>query len=142
MQNTLTNFNTNQFIPYTVGFDSLFEKLFDLDTSSNGFPPYNIMKTNKNNYIIEMALAGYSQKDIQIETYDGELVIKSIKKDKDTSAKVEIVHKGISQRNFIKKFTLSDEVLVKDAEMQNGMLYINLERVLPEHKKTKLIKIN
>ncbi len=141
MQNTLTNFNTDQFAPFTVGFDSLFNKLFDLDTNSNGFPPYNIIKTNEYNYIIEMALAGFSKKDIKVETVDGELTVKSTKTDNNTNNKTETVHKGISYRNFIRKFTLSDDIFVKSADMENGMLLIKLERMLPEHKKPKLIPI-
>ena len=80
MQNSLINFNTDQLAPFTVGFDSLFDRLFDLDTSSTGYPPYDIIKTKEHSYVIEMALAGFSKNDIKIETSDGVLTVKSIKK--------------------------------------------------------------
>ena len=91
--------------------------------------------------MIEMALAGFSKNDIKIETSDGVLIIKSTKKNTGSDGKNETVHKGISQRNFMRKFTLSDDIIVKSADMENGMLSIKLERVLPDHKKPKLIQI-
>ena len=79
MQN-LTTFDTNKYLPYSVGFDSLFDRLFDMDLdSSNSYPPYNISKVDENNYVIEMALAGFSKSDLEIELTNGELTIKSKK---------------------------------------------------------------
>ena len=140
MQN-LTTFDTNKFLPYSVGFDNLFDKLFDMDLdSSNSYPPYNISKVNENNYVIEMALAGFNKADLEIELTSGELTIKSKKKD-DLDKNHNLIHQGISQRSFVRKFTLSDEILVKNAEMKDGMLIISLERLIPEHKKPKSISI-
>ncbi|MFL2679588.1 MAG: Hsp20 family protein [Alphaproteobacteria bacterium] len=140
MQN-LTTFDTNKFLPYSVGFDNLFDKLFDMDLdSSNSYPPYNISKVDENNYIIEMALAGFNKADLEIELTSGELTIKSKKKD-DLDKNHNLIHQGISQRSFVRKFTLSDEILVKNAEMKDGMLIISLERLIPEHKKPKSISI-
>ena len=80
MQN-LTTFDTNKYLPYSVGFDSLFDRLFDMDLdSSNSYPPYNISKVDENNYVIEMALAGFGKSDLEIELTNGELTIKSKKK--------------------------------------------------------------
>ena len=79
MQN-LTTFDTNKYLPYSVGFDSLFDRLFDMDLdSSNSYPPYNISKVDENNYVIEMALAGFGKADLEIELTNGELTIKSKK---------------------------------------------------------------
>ena len=140
MQN-LTTFDTNKFLPYSVGFDNLFDRLFDMDLdSSNSYPPYNISKVDENNYIIEMALAGFNKADLEIELTSGELTIKSKKKD-DLEKNLNLIHQGISQRSFVRKFTLSDEILVKNAEMKDGMLIISLERLIPEHKKPKSISI-
>tara|TARA_X000000368_G_C22885204_1_gene647139 strand:- start:47 stop:472 length:426 start_codon:yes stop_codon:yes gene_type:complete len=140
MQN-LTTFDTNKFLPYSVGFDNLFDRLFDMDLdSSNSYPPYNISKVNENNYVIEMALAGFNKADLEIELTSGELTIKSKKKD-DLEKNLNLIHQGISQRSFVRKFTLSDEILVKNAEMKDGMLIISLERLIPEHKKPKSISI-
>ena len=124
MQNNLTTFDRNKFIPYSIGFDNLFDRLFDIDLeSSNSYPPYNISKVDENNYIIEMALAGFNKDDIEIELADSELTVRS-KKREDSNKDVNLIHQGISHRSFNRKFTLSEEILVKNAEMKNGMLII------------------
>ena len=141
MQNNLTTFDRNKFIPYSIGFDNLFDRLFDMDLeSSSSYPPYNISKVDDNNYIIEMALAGFNKDDIEIELADSELTVRS-KKREDSNKDVNLIHQGISQRSFNRKFTLSEEILVKNAEMKNGMLIIKLEKFIPENKKPKLISI-
>ena len=141
MQNNLTTFDRNKFIPYSIGFDNLFDRLFDIDLeSSNSYPPYNISKVDDNNYVIEMALAGFNKDDIEIELSDGELTVRS-KKREDSNKDVNLIHQGISHRSFNRKFTLSEEILVKNAEMKNGMLIIKLEKFIPENKKPKLINI-
>ena len=141
MQNNLTTFDRNKFIPYSIGFDNLFDRLFDIDLeSSSSYPPYNISKVDDNNYIIEMALAGFNKDDIEIELSDSELTVRS-KKRENLNKDVNLIHQGISQRSFNRKFTLSEEILVKNAEMKNGMLIIKLEKFIPENKKPKLINI-
>merc|ERR1711991_462279 len=141
MQNNLTTFDRNKFIPYSIGFDNIFDRLFDMDLeSSNSYPPYNISKVDDNNYIIEMALAGFNKDDIEIELADSELTVRS-KKREDSNKDVNLIHQGISHRLFNRKFTLSEEILVKNAEMKNGMLIIKLEKFIPENKKPKLISI-
>ena len=141
MQNNLTTFDRNKFIPYSIGFDNLFDRLFDIDLeSSSSYPPYNISKVDDNNYIIEMALAGFNKDDIEIELADSELTVRS-KKRENSNKDVNLIHQGISHRTFNRKFTLSEEILVKNAEMKNGMLIIKLEKFIPENKKPKLINI-
>ena len=141
MQNNLTTFDRNKFIPYSIGFDNLFDRLFDIDLeSSSSYPPYNISKVDDNNYIIEMALAGFNKDNIEIELADSELTVRS-KKREDSNKDVNLIHQGISHRSFNRKFTLSEEILVKNAEMKNGMLIIKLEKFIPENKKPKLISI-
>jgi len=141
MQNNLTTFDRNKFIPYSIGFDNLFDRLFDIDLESSGtYPPYNISKVDDNNYIIEMALAGFNKDDIEVELADSELTVRS-KKREDSNKDVNLIHQGISHRSFNRKFTLSEEILVKNAEMKNGMLIIKLEKFIPENKKPKLISI-
>ena len=141
MQNNLTTFDRNKFIPYSIGFDNLFDRLFDIDLeSSSSYPPYNISKVDDNNYIIEMALAGFNKDDIEIELADSELTVRS-KKREDSNKDVNLIHQGISHRSFNRKFTLSEEILVKNAEMKNGMLIVKLEKFIPENKKPKLINI-
>ena len=88
-----------------------------------------------------MALAGFDKKDISVEVADGVLTIKSIK-DKDTGATDEYtLYKGISMRNFTRKFTLADDIVVNDAVLENGMLSISLERIIPEEKKPRMITV-
>ena len=141
MQNNLTTLDINKFIPYSIGFDNLFDRLFDMDLeSSSSYPPYNISKVDDNNYIIEMALAGFNKDDIEIELADSELTVRS-KKREDSNKDVNLIHQGISHRSFNRKFTLSEEILVKNAEMKNGMLIVKLEKFIPENKKPKLINI-
>ena len=144
LKNALQAFDYNHMTPYAVGFDRTFDRLFDYVThqaESTGFPPYNIQKTEDYKFEIEMALAGFDKKDIEIEVAEGVLTVKSLK-DKDTGATDDYtLYKGISQRNFTRKFTLADDIVVKGAELKNGMLTINLERIVPEEKKPQLITV-
>ena len=144
LRNALQAFDFNTVTPYAVGFDRTFDRLWDYAThqaESSGFPPYNIVKDGDYNFTIEMALAGYSKKDIEVDVADGVLSIKSIK-DKDTGATDEFtLYKGISKRNFTRKFTLADDIIVKDGKLEDGMLSIELERVIPEEKKPRMITI-
>tara|TARA_Y100000991_G_scaffold12869_1_gene8841 strand:+ start:191 stop:622 length:432 start_codon:yes stop_codon:yes gene_type:complete len=142
MQSNITTFDRNKFTPFSIGFDDLFDKLFDMDIDSSNFPHYNINKVSETNFQIQIALAGYSKSDIEIQLADGELSVKSnIKFDDNKKTDQYFLHKGISKRNFIRKFTLSDEIFVKNAEMKDGMLTIKLEKIIPENKKPKFISI-
>ena len=145
LRNALQAFDYNHMTPYAVGFDRQFDRLFDYVThqaeSTGGYPPYNIQKTEDYKFEIEMALAGFSKKDIEVEVAEGVLTVKSVK-DKDTGSTDEYtLYKGISQRNFTRKFTLADDIVVKGAELKDGMLTISLERIVPEEKKPQLITI-
>ena len=144
LRNALQAFDYNHMTPYAVGFDRTFDRLFDYVThqaESTGYPPYNIEKQGDYNFTIEMALAGFDKKDIEIEVAEGVLTVKSLK-DKDTNTTDDYtLYKGISQRNFTRKFTLADDIVVKGAELKNGMLTITLERIVPEEKKPQLITV-
>ena len=144
LRNALQAFDFNTVTPYAVGFDRQFDRLWDYAThqaESSGFPPYNIQKTEDFKFEIEMALAGFDKKDITVEVAEGVLTIKSIK-DKDTGATDEFtLYKGISKRNFTRKFTLADDIVVNDAKLENGMLTISLERIVPEEKKPRQITV-
>ena len=144
LRNALQAFDFNTVTPYAVGFDRQFDRLWDYAThqaESSGFPPYNIQKTEDFKFEIEMALAGFDKKDISVEVAEGVLTVKSIK-DKDTGATDEYtLYKGISMRNFTRKFTLADDIVVNDAVLENGMLSISLERIIPEEKKPRMITV-
>ena len=126
---------------FSVGFDSVFDRFFDMDTTrDSGYPPYNIRKINEAQYVIEIALAGFSKEDIEVEVTEGNLTIRS-KEEKETDEDESFVHKGIAKRSFLRSFTLSDDIIVKGADLKDGMLIINLEKVIPDEKKPRLINI-
>jgi len=138
----------NQLRPVTVGFDNVFdhfERMFDDDfraiSNMPAFPHYNIVKNDKNKYDIEIALAGYNKKDIEVNLEDGVLSIKSKKEEKEDTKDGEIIHKGIAKRYFSKSFTIADDVEVKGAELKDGLLRVSLERIVPESKKPRTIDI-
>ena len=140
LRNALQAFDYNHMTPYAVGFDRTFDRLFDYVThqaESTGYPPYNIEKQGEYNFTIEMALAGFGKKDIEVEFAEGLLTVKSVKEKEEK----ETLYKGISQRNFTRKFTLADDIIVKGAKLDNGMLTIDLERIVPEAKKPQLITV-
>jgi len=135
--------NLNQLTPYAVGFDRQFNRLTDYvkhQQQSTGFPPYNIQKVKDFEYEIEMALAGFSKDDIEVEVAAGVLTVRSVKESDEVDDEWTL-HRGISYRKFNRKFTLSDDVVVNDAKLENGLLKITLEQIIPEEKKPRLIKI-
>ena len=140
--NALTLFDHfSNLTPYTVGYDRIFDNLaryVDNNATSTGFPPYNIRKDGENNYVIEMALAGFGKKDIEVEVADGTLSIRSVKENVDDDSNL---YRGIAYRNFERKFTIADDVMVNDAKLEDGMLNIALERVIPDEKKPRLITV-
>ena len=148
MNKALSIFNNLK--PITVGFDNIFdhfEHLMDDGFYRNGlttnFPPYNIVKTGKNSYDVELALAGFNKKDIEVQYEDNLLTVKSRKSEKvdKTDEDGNIIHRGISQRFFSKSFTIATDVEVKGAELKDGLLTVALERIIPEAKKAKTIEI-
>ena len=133
--------NFNQLAPYAVGFDRVFDQLQTYvvnNSQSSGFPPYNIRKGGEYNYTIEMALAGFSKDDIEIEVAEGLLTVRSIKENDENDSNI---YRGISYRKFNRKFTLADDIVVNDASLENGMLKIDLEQIVPEEKKPRKITI-
>ena len=137
----------NQLRPVTVGFDSVFdnfERMFDHDFDTikvSSFPFYNIVKTDKNKYDVEMALAGYGKDDIIVSLEESVLTIKSKPYNDDKDKDTEYEHKGISKRFFTKSFTVADDVEVKGAELKDGLLKVSLERIVPKEKQARTIEI-
>ena len=133
--------NFNHLTPYAVGFDRVFDQLNAYVTNnvtSTGFPPYNIRKDGDYNYVIEMALAGFGKKDIEVEVKEGLLTVRSVKENDENDSNL---YRGISYRKFNRKFTLADDVEVNDASLENGMRTINHESIVPEEKKPRTITI-
>ena len=139
----LTHFDVNQISPFTIGFDRVFDRLVDYGTTyeTGGFPPYNIRKTDDFRHVIEIALAGFSKDEIEVVLTDGVLVVKSADLLADKDPNEGLVHKGIAKRAFTRKFTLADDIEIKDAKLKNGLLEIELEQIVPEHKKPRTIKV-
>jgi len=135
----------NQLRPLSVGFDDVFdhfESMFDGPTLvGTNYPPYNIVKTGDNKFDIEVALAGFNKKDINVTSENGMLTIESKQEDKSEDKDGEVLHKGISKRYFKKSFTIADDVEIKGAELKDGMLRVSMEKIVPEAKKLKTIDI-
>ena len=133
----------NRQLSTSVGFDSFFNRLFDDAFNSGGsgatYPPYNIRKMSDYTYVIELALAGFTKDDLDVELTDGTLTVKSVptKNDGDDS----YLHNGIAKRVFTRRFNIADDVIVKGADLFNGLLKIELERVIPEEKRPRKIEI-
>ena len=137
----------NSLRPFSIGFDDMFYQFENMLgngslTMQSNYPPYNIRKTGKDKYSIEVALAGFSKKDVEVEFEDNLLTVRTKQVDKSENREDgEIIHKGISQRQFARSFTIADDVKVGGAELKDGLLTIACERIVPEYKKKKLIEI-
>jgi len=128
----------------TVGFDhvaSILEQLAATDTDS-GYPPYNIERVDENNYRITMAVAGFSQADLDIEVREGMLRVTGTKLEKEQDdPDTVLLHRGIASRNFERRFRLAEYVAVSEAKLENGLLHIDLRRELPDAMKPRKIEI-
>ena len=131
-------------LPSTVGFDRL---LSTLDEAINipekvltSFPPYNIAKVSDDKYVIELAVAGFRKEELDLTLEDNKLTVQgNAKKDEDNSK--TYYHRGIALRNFTRVFTLADTVVVKSADLVDGLLVIELENIIPENKKPRKISL-
>ncbi len=128
---------------FSIGFDSMFDRLLGDNTqyvtNNQGYPPYNIRKNGDTKHFIEMAVAGLSEDDLEVELKEGTLSIRSKQSTDDDSD--SYVHRGIATRTFERSFTLSDDIVVKGCDLTNGMLTVELEKIIPEEKRARLIPI-
>jgi molecular chaperone IbpA len=130
------------FSPYfrsTVGFDHLFDMLDQVADAGNGYPPYNIERTDDTHYRITVAVAGFAEKDLNVEVRDGVLSVAGKRED---AGKPSYLYQGIAGRTFERRFQLAEHVEVQAAKLENGLLHVDLERVVPEEKKPRRISIN
>jgi len=123
----------------SVGFDELFNS--DSFVSGSNYPPHNCIKCDDNLYRLEFAVAGFTDKDIEVSVEDGKLIVSGLKQDNNSDDKKQYLHKGIATRSFKKVFKLSKDIEVKNATLVNGILTVELESIIPEHKKRKLIEL-
>jgi molecular chaperone IbpA len=130
----------------TVGFDRLFTMLDQTATGFEGggspYPPYNIERTGENAYRVTIAVAGFTESDLSIETKENALTVKGEKQPKSDATKAEVLYQGIAARAFERVFRLADFVEVKAAGLENGLLHIDLVREIPEAMKPRTIRIN
>ena len=138
----------NSLRPFSIGFDDMFDQFENMLGNGglamhSNYPPYNIRRTGKDDYAIEVALAGFNKNDVEVEFEDNLLTVrtKQINKSQDKNMDGEIIHKGISQRQFARSFTIAEDVKVNSAELKDGLLTISCERIVPDHKKKTLIEI-
>lgn len=125
--------------PFGIGFDQLFEEFDAIQKeNSNVYPPHNVVKLSEDQYAIELAVAGFNDSELDIETIENSLVITGEKLEKDDR---EYAHRGISARKFSRRFTLAEHVVVNGASLQNGILSVSLEKQVPEEKKPRKITI-
>ena len=137
----------NSLRPFSIGFDDMFDQ-FESMLGGNGvsvqsnYPPYNIRKAGKDKYAIEVALAGFNKDDVEVEYEDNLLTVKTkdVKRSEEKDGD-EVIHRGISQRSFARSFTIADDVKINSAELKDGLLTVACERILPDHKKKRLIEI-
>jgi len=136
--------NTLNFAPLfrtAIGFDRLASMVDAAATSADvSYPPYNIEKTGEDSYRLSMAVAGFGPEDIELTAKDNTLIVTG--KSADDTAKTEVLYRGIAGRAFDRRFVLADHIVVEGASLHNGLLYINLKRVVPEALKPRRIAIN
>lgn len=131
------------FDKFYIGFDDQFNRMAKLhdEVTKNipNYPPYNIRKVDENKYVIEMAVAGFSKSEIEIEFADDKLIVRGNAKEDPAT---DYLFRGIAARSFTRTFALNEQIEIKGAGLINGMLQIALERIIPEHKKPKKIEVS
>ena len=145
----MTNFSIRSFdLPalhrHAIGFDQLFdqiERTFANSRGNDNYPPHNVVKLDDSHFVVGVAVAGFKQDEINVELQDGVLTVKGEKAKAEEDKKPEYLHKGISARNFTRTFTLAENVEVRGATVENGILAVALELVIPEEKQPKKIAI-
>jgi molecular chaperone IbpA len=139
----MRSFDLTPFYRSTVGFDRVFGLLDQLaDGSAQTYPPYNIERTGENAYRITMAVAGFGEGDLSIEAKESTLTVKGEKKSETEEKDREFLYRGIGARTFERRFQLADHVEVKGANLENGLLHVDLVREIPEAMKPRTIAIN
>jgi len=126
----------------TVGFDRLSRMLEASAVDNGGYPPYNIIKHAENRYKITMAVAGFSEDDLDITSKENQLIVSGRIGDRIENEETVYLHRGIAERAFERRFQLADHIKILSASIENGLLTISLERELPEQMKPRKIEIH
>ena len=135
----MREFDLSPYARSTVGFDHLFSLMERASDMSSGYPPYNIERSDETRYRITLAVAGFREQDLNVETRDGVLIVSG--KTEETGQH-NFLYRGIAGRHFERQFQLAEHVEVRGAKLENGLLRVDLERMVPEEKKPRKIMIN
>jgi molecular chaperone IbpA len=138
----MRTFDLSPLFRSTVGFDRLFDLMDSFAEQSNGYPPYNIERSDDTHYRITLAVAGFGEKDLAIEVKEGVLTVTGQKEPAAEGDTRGYLYQGIAGRAFERRFQLADHVEVRAAGLENGLLHVDLERLIPEEKKPRRIVIN
>jgi len=140
--NQLVRFDTNALNRALLGFDSLFENFEQrfANQINNNYPPYNIVKHNENSYELEIAVTGFDKDEITVEIDQNQLVVKGVR-EKNEDGEAEFLHRGLALRDFTRSWTLAEHMEVGDVKIKNGVLTIEICRVIPEALKPRILKI-
>lgn len=140
-QFTLSTLDLPALHRHAIGFDRMFNELNRTFANSraDNYPPHNVVKLDETHYVIEVAVAGFSETEIDVELKENVLTVKG--EQTKTDKEIEYLHKGISARNFTRTFTLADNMEVRGATVKNGILAVALEQIVPEEQKPKKIQI-
>jgi molecular chaperone IbpA len=141
MTTYITTFDLPTIHRHAIGFDRIIGELNRTFANSKGdnYPPHNVIQLEDNKYVIEVAVAGFAESELDVELKENLLTIRGEQEKKDNER--QYLHRGISSRNFTKTFPLGESIEVRGATVQNGILSINLEQVIPEEKQAKKIAI-
>ena len=140
----MRHFDLSPLYRSTVGFDRLFSLLdtaTGTDATAQPFPPYNIERTGQNAYRVTLAVAGFGEGDLEIQSKENVLTVKGEKKEDKTEGEREVLYRGIAARAFERRFQLADHVEVTGASLENGLLHVDLVREIPEAMKPRKIQI-
>jgi molecular chaperone IbpA len=135
----MRSFDLSPLFRSTVGFDRMFDMLDQAADTSQGYPPYNIERSDETHYRITVAVAGFAEKDLSLDVRDGLLSVAGKREDGE---KQSYLHHGIAGRAFERRFQLAEHVEVRGAKLENGLLHVELERIVPDEKKPRRITIN
>ena len=119
----------------SIGMDEYFDRLFNLHETTSNYPPYNLVTISEVESRLELALAGFKKKEVNVYTQDGKLFIEGQKEDKETET--NYVHKGLAQRSFTRSWTLADDTEVRSVDFEDGLLIIHVGGIVPDHHKRK-----
>ena len=119
----------------SIGMNEYLNRVFDLHETTTNYPPYNLIQISNVESLIEIALAGFKEKEVNVYTQDGKLFVEGQKEDKETET--TYLHKGLAQRSFTRAWTLSDDTEVRSVDFEDGLLTLTLGRIVPQHHQRK-----